>query len=341
MNKVSVIIPVYNAGQYLNKCLDSILNQTYKNIELIVINDGSIDNSLDILNQYSKKYKNIRIINKENAGVSEARNDGIKNSNGEYLMFVDADDWIDIDMIEKMMDFVHINKADIVKCGYVRDSITKQEFFPIAPKMNVYSYDNKQLLYDEFIKNYNYNSSCTQIFNKKLLKNNILFNSKIKIGEDLLFNMELYTNAEIIVSLPECYYHYFYNDNSATTKKKLSSIITRCEDAIEVYYHYFNYYKKWNLPDKYYEKICYRVIKELNVKLITLYRLNDISKKERKKIVHNYINNEKIRNCSKKLNFFNIMKHLNVNDLFIYFIVRKNYFMYNLISTIACIIKNK
>lgn len=98
---ISIIVPVYNTEQYLSKCLDSLINQTYKNIEIICVNDGSTDNSADILNEYDKKDKRVRMISQKNCGLSATRNTGLKNCCGEYVMFLDSDDWIDFDTCEK------------------------------------------------------------------------------------------------------------------------------------------------------------------------------------------------------------------------------------------------
>lgn len=339
MFKVSVIVPVYNTEKYLSKCLDSVLGQSYKNIEIIAVNDGSTDGSLKILEDYSKKSSNIIVINKKNNGVSAARNDGLKRATGEYMMFVDSDDWIDCNMIAEMMVQIKEENADIVKCGYVRDSIVKQDYFKLTNEKKIYKKENKISLYNEIINNYKFNSACTQLFSKKLITDGMKFDSNVKIGEDLLFNLDLYTNAETVVALEECYYHYYYNDNSATTKLNLSNVITRCNDAIFVYYCFFDYLKKWNLDETYYKKICYRVLKELNVKLVTLYRIKNMPSSERKKIVKKYMNNEKIRECSENLTFLYIIKNKNINDLFIYFITRKNYFMYNFLSKAAAFLK--
>ena len=103
-SKISVIIPVYNVEQYLEKCLDSILNQTYKNIEIILVNDGSIDKSGLICDEYSRKYNNIKVFHKENGGVSSARNLGIDNATGQYLAFIDPDDYIDVNMYEILVE---------------------------------------------------------------------------------------------------------------------------------------------------------------------------------------------------------------------------------------------
>ena len=116
MKKVSIIIPIYNVEEYLSQCLDSIVNQTYSNLEVILINDGSTDNCLEICNKYINKY-NWKLINKKNGGLSSARNAGLKEFTGDYVYFIDSDDWIKEDMIEVLVSLLENKKADIVECG--------------------------------------------------------------------------------------------------------------------------------------------------------------------------------------------------------------------------------
>ena len=118
MDKVSIIVPVYNNEEFLDKCLKSIINQTYKNLEIILINDGSKDNSLKIMKDYAIKDTRIIIIDKKNEGVSKARNDGIKKATGQYITFVDSDDYIDLTQIEEMYNAIKKNKVDVVRSNY-------------------------------------------------------------------------------------------------------------------------------------------------------------------------------------------------------------------------------
>jgi len=115
---ISIIVPIYNVEIYLEKCLNSIINQTYKNIEILLINDGSSDNSLRICKKYQKKDKRIVLINKKNGGLSSARNAGIDKASGNYLLFIDSDDYIEIDMIEKLYNNIKSNNADISICNF-------------------------------------------------------------------------------------------------------------------------------------------------------------------------------------------------------------------------------
>ena len=127
--KFSIITPVFNTESYLEQCLESILNQTYKNFEIICINDASTDNSLSILKDYAKNDSRIRIINKENGGISAARNSGINAAMGDFLSFIDSDDWIDLDFFEKLYLAAKKYSADIAAAGIIRISGRRKGYF--------------------------------------------------------------------------------------------------------------------------------------------------------------------------------------------------------------------
>ena len=116
MIKLSIIVPVYNSGEYISRCLDSLVNQTLDDIEIIVVNDGSTDNSLEILQEYVSE--KVKIITQKNSGVAVARNTGLKNAKGKYIAYVDSDDWIELDMFEKMYNKAIENDFDIVMCDF-------------------------------------------------------------------------------------------------------------------------------------------------------------------------------------------------------------------------------
>ena len=118
MKLISIIIPIYNNEKFISRCLDSIINQTYKKIEIIIVNDGSTDKSLDVISKYEKKDNRIKVINKKNEGVSIARNIGIESSKGDYITFVDADDWLELDAIEKLYIEITEKNVDVVRGNY-------------------------------------------------------------------------------------------------------------------------------------------------------------------------------------------------------------------------------
>ena len=211
----SIIIPVYNVEKYLPKCLDSLINQTYGDIEIICVNDGSIDNSLQVLNEYAQKDARIKVINQENNGVSTARNVGIDNATGDYLLFVDADDWLDLKTCEILNNSISINCADLVSFNAVF-IFNKNEVLGL-PK-NINSIINGEML-----------SIC---YSKKfLVKYNIKFPTNIKIAEDHIFKIQALINTDKIIVL-EDYLYYIYNRENSSSKIK--SVV---DDDIQSFYY--------------------------------------------------------------------------------------------------------
>lgn len=231
MKKVSIIIPVYNVEKYLRKCLDSVINQTCKDIEIIIINDGSTDNSLEICKEYSKNDPRIKLIDKKNEGVSKARNTGLAYVTGKYVCFVDSDDWIELNMIEKLYDSSVINNADFCMCNYIKENETKSEYI----KANIY----KEVLIGNEIKDNlliplierddtekehaleGFRTPWGKFFKTEIIdKYHIKFREDLIIGEDFIFDLEFLIHASKAFINNGFYYHYLNNVNSATMKYK-------------------------------------------------------------------------------------------------------------------------
>lgn len=203
MKKVSIIVPVYNTENYLSTCLNSLLNQTLSDIEIICINDGSTDNSLEILEEYAKKDDRIKIINQENSGVSIARNIAIKVANGEFIGFVDSDDYIDSDFYEKLYNSAIKNNCDISAATIVR----KRQY---SQKYSVHYIDEKICnTLEEKIKACQI-PDCCYIWNK-LYRSELVNNSFFKEGvyfEDVLWLPEIIKNSNKLVTVSNANYYY-------------------------------------------------------------------------------------------------------------------------------------
>ena len=193
MVKVSVIVPAYNAEKYIDKCLESLINQTLKDIEIIVVNDGSKDNTLEKINKYSDK--RIKLLNlKENKGIGHARNEGIKKALGEYIGFVDSDDYVDKNMFEKMYEKASKEKLDIVVCDFYKQiENTNQTIKEIIPNFkNTTLKNNSNLLLDINLAPWN------KIYKRKLIVDNkIHFDEKLKY-EDVPFVVKSLDKAKNI-----------------------------------------------------------------------------------------------------------------------------------------------
>lgn len=230
--KVSIIIPVYNVEQYISQCLDSLINQTLQEIEIICINDGSKDNSLNILNDYAKKDSRIKIINKKNEGLSCARNDGLKAASGEYIGYVDSDDWVAEDFYEKLFIAAKKYNADIAAGNIVRCG-------KLVRKYRI-KYEKEELLTDGLeklkaaqIPKYNY--VWNKIYKREtLLKLDIPFPAG-KVYEDIRWSIKVIYYLENLVTVPESNYYYRKNQNSiVSVTKKSEKNMKDGDEAVDI-----------------------------------------------------------------------------------------------------------
>ena len=224
--KISIIVPVYNVEQYVGECIESILNQSFKNIELILINDGSKDNSGFICDQYAKKDNRIKVIHKKNEGVSIARNIGISNASGEYIAFVDSDDIVDEEIYTTMLKAMKKNESDLVMCRYKRIYNNGKNELALEPlREGLY---NKEQIFNnlilDMIGNESSNisqplimgSTCRCLYKKEIIDKYEIEFPIIKIAEDMLFHLHYLMTCEKAYVAGEALYYYRYNELSAT-----------------------------------------------------------------------------------------------------------------------------
>lgn len=203
--KISIIVPIYNSEDKLERCINSILSQSYKDIEIILINDGSTDESLKICEEFKNKDKRIILIDKKNAGVSAARNCGLDITTGEYIQFVDSDDYIKPNMCECLLKGICKSKADVVICGYDRTEKNKiTSKFPKEATINKL-YDFKDT-FSELFNNALFNAPWNKLYRKERIKK--YFKENLSIGEDLLFNLSYFSDCDKIVMINDCLYNY-------------------------------------------------------------------------------------------------------------------------------------
>lgn len=221
---VTIIIPAYNVENYISECLESIVNQTYKNLEIIIINDGSTDRTGEIIESYVNKYSNIKYIYQNNKGVSNARNLGLSHANGEYIMFIDSDDYIDVDLINNMVKKSKQNDADLVITGHIRvseDSLIKKEIINLDEYSdNIYSREEGiNLLLRLKIKGY----LCDKLFKKDILIKSGFYLEPNRYIEDWLPVFRYVLNCNKIVFSNQSFYYYRQRSSSAlhTINEKL------------------------------------------------------------------------------------------------------------------------
>lgn len=187
---ISIIIPIYNAEKYIKRCVLSVINQSYDKLEILLVNDGSTDNSLHICEAFAVNDNRIKVISQNNGGVSKARNTGLRLAKGEYVMFLDSDDYMLPDMCKTMLDVLHSKQADCVICG-----IQEPEGGLWCPQRNI-DYSTLEDFKKDFIYQLNTEllSPCwNKIFKKQLITH--LFNEEISFGEDLIFDLEYLNNC--------------------------------------------------------------------------------------------------------------------------------------------------
>lgn len=214
-DKISVIVPVYNAEKYLNSCVDSLLGQTYSNIEIILVDDGSFDTSGEICDLYALKNECIHVIHKENGGVSSARNEGIANAIGDYICFVDADDYIDKEMLTKLYNKIIDREKDISLCGI--ELVENGEF--VLLEENFKGINNEFERVKNIIYGTLFGSASRCIFPKSLIEKYNLKFKKFRHCEDQVFFIEIASHAKNIYVVNEPLYYYRRNIDSGAKSK--------------------------------------------------------------------------------------------------------------------------
>lgn len=269
MTKVSIIVPVYNVEKYLRKCLDSLINQTLKDIEIICINDGSTDKSLEILEEYKNRDSRIILLNQENSGQSVARNRGIEIAKGEYIGFVDPDDWIDLDYYEKLYNAASTNNTDIAVGGIIRvTGIKKKKFLNFEKETLTDNANLKFELCDVPEKSYVWN----KIYKTQKLKEINLKFEEGRIFEDCIFTPQALFFLEKMVTVPNIYYYYLRRGNSTVKQRSEKA------NADNVYAHKKanDFIKEHNIDISSHEPKTYR----FKIFGVTIFKIRQIGKRK-------------------------------------------------------------
>lgn len=229
MDKISVIIPIYNVEKYLKKCLDSVINQTYKNLEIICVNDGSPDNCQKILEEYKTKDNRIIVIEQENKGVSNARNRALEVATGDYITFIDPDDWIELDFYEAAIKNLKESSADIFCSGIYDEfedrTVKRENKLPVKEVIT----DKNDLFLYVFKRDYYRNFGVflwNKVYKSELFEN-VRFDETLFIGEDLVVFTEVALKSNKFIYTNTAYYHYLQRQSSLTHNINLEKVATR------------------------------------------------------------------------------------------------------------------
>ena len=222
--KISVIIPVFNVEKYLYKCLESVIHQTYKNLEIICVNDGSTDNSLNILEEFAQKDARIKIITQKNGGLSNARNTGIDNATGDYIMFLDSDDWCDIYTVEKLYANLLLNNTDFSICAAILfdENTHKYKLDPYFSMHSLSEFKNRKLTFSD-VKNIFFNlpvMAWGKIIRTDIIKDNNLKFIEGVAFEDNPFFMDLFFASKNFSILMDELIYYRINRNGSDTQSQ-------------------------------------------------------------------------------------------------------------------------
>lgn len=296
MSKISIIVPIYNDEKFLNKCIKSILKQTFENFELILVNDGSTDKSLEICDRYVKNDKRIKVINKKNEGSVLSRKRGIKEAKGDYVIFVDADDWISVNALEVINEEINKNNADVIVFNYYK--VLKKLSF-IKRKNRSFYFEKEKSIYEgneikeELVSAYFHghpfpSNMCGKAYKRRYLdiKNKYVKNIKF-LGDDLYVNMEILLNVKKVSLINDILYFYRTGGN---TSKYMPYFFN---DIIE------GYKSQKLVLEEYYEKGQHRggiSIMLLNSFKFVLYNLflSELSEEEIRKKIIEYVNDSNL-----------------------------------------------
>ncbi len=324
--KISIIVPAYNAEATIERCILSVLHQTYTNIELILIDDGSTDETFSICKKYSNTCDNVIAINKDNTGVSAARNAGIAVASGVYVMFADADDFLDATMCEKLVLLLKVKESDAVICGYRRvegGSYIKKIF--INETIN-----SKKCFMEKFpfiFENAFFNPLWNKIYKKSLITS--WFDENFSIGEDLIFNINYFKNCNKVSLIEESLYNYTINRECSLASVYKKDLF---EKEILLYYSVLDFCKNSLTNDtkcaidRVFAKEVYYCVKKLieNPEMKKMDKLN---------ILKSYLAHEDVKNISLRiLNdrqiwlLFLLIKMNRLNTIYNFFILKKYLF---------------
>ena len=344
--QVSIIVPAYNVENYIERCLNSLVNQTFKDIEIITINDGSTDKSLELLNKYAKEDIRVSVIDLGDEGVSYCRNLGVEKANGKYIMFVDSDDWIDSNMIEAMYKKAEENKLDLVMCSYIREfkDHSKEKRFNL-PEEIIYKEDKvknellrklvgpvkEELLNPEMLDALG--TVWGKLYRADILKENKLkFVDLSEIGsaEDTLFNIFTFNYLKKVMFLNKPMYHYWRDNPKSVT----SQYNPKLKEQRKVFFKYISDFLKENNFVQVFEealnnRICTSV---LGLGLIECSKNNKVSGINKIKNIKKIINEEYVRNAYKNLE----LKYFSIHWRIFYFFIKNkmSFCSYLMLSTI-------
>ena len=343
--KVSIIVPVYNCKNYINKCFDSIISQTYKDIEIIAVIDEK-DDSNDIIDKYCLNDKRIKKVCRCNINAIKNRVEGIKNATGDYVMFVDSDDWIEVNTIDNLVSKLNEyresipNGIDVIKFNYYRENINKSIKNHFDADNLFFEKTNISKLFLNMFSTYNFNQMWGQLIRKSTINLNDL-NEDLVMGEDYYFNIKLYEHIDNILVIDEPLYHYRYNKNGTMNQNKYNKQYKYMSDLIYIYDYILEKTKKLNISERNKKSIYLHSVIEISGHALKIFQNKIISKNDKINFINMIINSDffvnlnslltinDVKNCKSKLKHFILTLYKgNMNKIFfigkLYYVILKS-----------------
>lgn len=298
---VSIIVPIYKVEKYLERCLNSIINQTYTNIEIILVDDGSPDSCGEICEKYKKIDSRIKVVHKQNEGLGMARNSGLEHIDGEYVAFVDSDDWVAQSYIEDMLLAITNNNSDFVISGYIEERTNGNIIKYNSPREKMENYGSNEIVEEVLLpilgSSPNYKNDIeiqmcvwTNLYKTSIIKeNNLQFvNERHFLSEDLFFNIDYIMHCKKVSIISNCNYHYKVNEVSLTNSYRQDRFIL----LTNLYKREIEILKLYGI----YEKASLRINRTFIMKARNAIRILVNSKNEtfpkRYKALHSFLNND-------------------------------------------------
>lgn len=292
---VSVIMPMYNGEKYIKPCIESILNQSFKNFELIIIDDGSQDKSAEIIKEYMKNDTRIKYVYQENQSACVALNNGVKIAQGKYITFVDNDDLVEVDTYEKVVSNLSKNDADVVIYGYSQDFID-ENYSTICKINTIYAtdYEEEQKSIIEIFQNGLFHPFWNKWYKKDIVINSgIVFDERYNSMGDYAFNCKLFPFFKKILTLDFVGYHYLKRNRDSLVASYVKNMVPCFIERRKLTIDLFDFFKLWDIEQarEYYAKQYYFESEDF---LINLYKKNcDLPRKQKTEYISQYILDEK------------------------------------------------
>lgn len=337
--KVSIVMPVYNVENYIERAIQSVLNQTYENIELIIVNDKTEDNSMNIVHKYSILDKRIKVVNKEkNEGLGFARNTGMDLASGKYIYFIDSDDYIESNTIERCVIEIEKNNSDIVIFGYSED----YEEHNIVNNRNVFMYEDDIMTSVEFKNRFVelftrtiIHSTCNKFYDLEFIRKNDIRFRRVSMCEDTFFNLELVNKLENIIIISDVFYHYM--------KRNVETLIVkynpeRFKFMNEVQQKVINLMNEFELiNDTNMALVNKTYIRTVIFCIIQIFNTNvNLSYSQKRSIIKEICENESVKKAIENINDAS-----KVEKIYSFMIKNNNIFGVYYCSKIGNILKNK